>query len=275
MPKVHPTAILDGEVELADDVEIGPWCLLSGSVRLGPGCRLMARVTLQGPLVVGANNRFWPNTCIGTAPQSARFDPFHAGPGTVIGEGNSFREHVTIHRATHESDPTRIGDRNYFMAGSHAGHDVQVGNNCTLANGSLLGGHAILEDGVLTGGNSAVHQFCRVGTGAMISGCAAVSLDLMPHFTVSAINFAGSINMVGLRRRKFSLEQIATVRWVYKTFCRAGLSVRVATDRLRSRAGDPVIDQYIEFVDRSTRGLVTRHGREAAERDESVGDLVH
>lgn len=275
MPKVHGTAILEGDVELADDVEIGPGCLLLGPIRIGAGTRVMARATLQGPLVIGEGNLIWPGVCLGMAPQSARFDPFEAGRGVVIGDRNIFREHVTVHRATHPGEPTRIGDRNYFMAGSHAGHDVCVGNGCTFANGSLLGGHAVVEDGAITGGNSAVHQFVRVGAGSMISGCAAISLDLMPHFTVTATNFAGSLNLVGLRRKGFSLDQIASVRWVYKTICRDGLGLRVAIERLRERSDDPTVAMYLDFVAKSKRGLVTRHGRAGSERDrasELVGE---
>lgn len=270
MPKVHGTAILEGEIDLADDVEIGPGCLLSGTIRIGPGTRLMAHATLQGPLAIGEGNLIWPGVCLGMAPQSARFDPFEAGSGVVIGDRNIFREHVTVHRATHPDEPTRIGDRNHFMAGSHAGHDVVVANGCTFANGSLLGGHAVVEDGVITGGNSAVHQFARVGTGAMIGGATAISLDLMPHFTVTATNFAGSLNLVGLRRKGFSLDQIAAVRWVYKTICRDGLGLRVAVERLRERSDDPVVAMYLDFIAKSKRGLVTRHGRAGSERDRAT-----
>lgn len=267
MPKVHGTAILEGEIELADDVEIGPGCLLSGPIRIGAGTRLMARATLQGPLEIGEGNLIWPGACLGMAPQSARFDPFEPGPGVVIGSRNVFRENVTIHRATHATEPTRIGDRNYLMVGSHAGHDVVIGNGCTFANGSLLGGHAVVEDGAITGGNSAVHQFVRVGTGSMISGGTAISLDLMPHFMVTANNFAGSLNLVGLRRKGATLAQIEAVRWVYKTICRDGLGIRIAVERLRERADDPIVAMYLDFIAKSKRGLVTRHGREGSDRD--------
>jgi UDP-N-acetylglucosamine acyltransferase len=274
MPKVHGTAILEGEIELADDVEIGPGCILTGPIRIGAGTRMMARATLQGPLVIGEGNLIWPGVCLGMAPQSARFDPFEPGPGVVVGDHNSFREQVTIHRATHATDPTRIGNRNYFMVGSHAGHDVVVGNGCTFANGSLLGGHAVIEDGAITGGNSAVHQFVRVGAGSMISGGTAISLDLMPHFMVTATNFAGSLNLVGLRRKGATLAEIEAVRWVYKTICRDGLGLRAATDRLRQRADDPTIARYLEFISKSKRGLVTRHGREGSDRARSADMAV-
>jgi len=153
------------------------------------------------------------------------------------------------------------------MVNSHIGHDTVLGNHCTLANGALVGGHAVLEDHVLLGGNAAVHQFCRIGHGAMVSGCAAISLDLMPHFTVTLINYAGSVNMVGLRRSGATPEQIATVMWIFKLFCRSRLPIPQAIERLEDRRGDPVADRYLEFIRRSTRGLVTRRGRTGSSRD--------
>ena len=123
---------------------------------------------------------------------------------------------------------------------------------------------------MITGGNSAVHQFARVGTGAMIGGATAISLDLMPHFTVTATNFAGSLNLVCLRWKGFSLDQIAAVRWVYKTICRDGLGLRVAVERLRERSDDPVVAMYLDFIAKSKRGIVTRHGRAGSERDRAT-----
>ncbi|MGA0285716.1 MAG: acyl-ACP--UDP-N-acetylglucosamine O-acyltransferase [Phycisphaerales bacterium] len=276
MPQVHPTACLGKDVELADDVEIGPLCVLEGRIRIGSGTRLMGGAWLQGPLEIGEGNLLWPGVSLGLAPQSARFDPFEDGPGLVIGDRNRLREHVSIHRATNwespegRNDPTRIGNDNYLMVNSHVGHDSVVGNHCTLANGALVGGHAVLEDQVLLGGNAAIHQFCRIGRGAMVSGLAAVTLDLMPHFTVTQINYAGSLNMVGLRRSGATPEQIATVMWIFKLFCRSQLPTAQAVERLEERRGDRMVDTYLEFVRKSTRGLVTRRGRTGSARESAT-----
>lgn len=276
MPRVHPTASVGKEVELADDVEVGPQCVLEGPVRIGAGTRLMGGAWLQGPLELGEGNLIWPGVTLGLAPQSARFDPFESGPGLVIGDRNRFREQVSIHRATNwespegRNDPTRIGSDNYFMVNSHVGHDAVVGDHCTLANGALVGGHAVLEDHVLLGGNAAVHQFCRVGRRAMLSGLSAVTLDLLPNFTVTLINYAGSLNMVGLRRSGASPEAITTVTWIFKLFCRSRLGANQAIEQLEARRGDPVVDEYLQFIARSTRGLVTRRGRTGSSRESAT-----
>ena len=217
MGAVHRTAILEGEVELEPDVELGPWCVIRGPVHLGEGTRLLASVHLQGPLRMGARNLLYPGACIGFAPQSTSTDPARPGPGTEIGDRNTFREGVTVHRAMTDEGPTRIGDRNFFMAGSHVGHDARVGSDCILANHAALGGHTEVGDGAVLGGHAAVHQFCRVGRGAMISGLMGISLDLPPFFLVTSHNAATAVNLVGMRRAGMPSEEIAEVRWVHRT----------------------------------------------------------
>ncbi|MCP4836657.1 MAG: acyl-ACP--UDP-N-acetylglucosamine O-acyltransferase [Phycisphaera sp.] len=270
MSTIHPTAIVDPKVELADDVEVGPYCLLEGRIRIGAGTRLRGHCFLQGPLTIGEGNDIWPFASIGVAPQTRDFDPDTEGPGTVIGDHNVFREHSSVHRSIHETDPTRIGNGNLFMDSAHAGHDVVMGDRNVLANGSALGGHVILADDVIIGGNAAAHQFVRLGRGALMSGLAGTALDVMPWFVVTQLNVAGSFNIIGLRRNGFSSEQIDTVRWVYRTFVRQGLSIVTATERLKERAGDPLIDEYIEFVETAERPICTGRGRQApSDRNDS------
>ena len=258
---VHPTAILDGDVVLADDVHVGPHCVLSGSVRIGPGSRLIGNVYLTGPLTLGAENTIYPFVCLGFAPQHAKFDPNEPGRGLEIRDGNTFREHVTIHRAFTDDDPTRIGDRNMFMASSHAGHDCQIGSDCTLVNASHLGGHVEVADGVIVGGGTVVHQFCRLGRGAMLSGGMATSLDVPPHFMLTATNLCGAVNLIGLRRGGVPREEIDTIRWVYRTMYRTGASIATATEMLREREDDPIVAEYIAFIEGSKRGIVHGRGR--------------
>jgi UDP-N-acetylglucosamine acyltransferase len=261
MSRIHPTAIVDPRVELADDVEIGPYCMLEGRIRIGAGTRLRGHCFLQGPLVIGEGNDLWPFCSIGVAPQTLHFDPKMDGPGTVIGDHNVFREHSSVHRAIHEIEPTRIGNHNLFMDSAHAGHDVQMANRVVVANGAAIGGHAIIEDHVIIGGNSGVHQFVRLGRGCFLSGSGGTALDVMPWFLVTLLNVAGSINIVGLRRHGFAPEQVDTVRWVYRLFCRSGLPVAAAKERLAERAGDPVVDEYLTFLSKSSRALCTMRGR--------------
>ncbi len=258
---VHPTAILEGDVEVGPGTVIGPGSTVlgtNGPVRIGAGCTLVARAFLNGPLVMGDRNVVYPNACLGFAPQDLGFDHNSGGAGLVIGNGNTFREGVTVHRAK-TATPTRIGDSNYWMTNSHLGHDAQVGNNCIIASGVLIGGHVQLADRVMLGGNAAIHQFVRVGRGAMFTGIAGTSLDLPPWFTLTARNVAGSLNMVGLRRSGASLETIHAVRWVYQQLYRMGGSPQQGLARLRARAGDPVVDEYIAFIEQSKRGIC--HGQ--------------
>jgi UDP-N-acetylglucosamine acyltransferase len=267
MPSVHPTATLTGDIVLAEDVAIGPQCVLdgvTGPIRIGAGTRLIGHVYLTGPLTLGEGNLAYPFACLGFSPQDIKWDRTCPGAGVIIGDRNTFREHVTIHRATSEQSPTTIGSHNYFMAASHAGHDCHIADRCIFANATLLGGHVHVAERVITGGMAGVHQFCRVGRGAMLSGTIAMTQDLPPFFMLTAFNVAGSINMVGLRRSGESRETIEDVRWTYKTLYRCGLSLKSARAALRERAERPMIREYVEFLDASTRGIC--HGRGKAAR---------
>ncbi|MEE2682218.1 MAG: acyl-ACP--UDP-N-acetylglucosamine O-acyltransferase [Planctomycetota bacterium] len=260
MPKIHPTAIIDGDVELADDVEIGPRCTISGTVSIGSGSRLVGDCWITGPTRIGSGNVIYPFTTIGFTPQSRSVDPGHESPGVLIGNDNVIREHVTINRALTNEAPTTLGNNNYIMAQAHAGHDTQVGNNVTMANSVQLAGHTIVEDHVNIGGGTCVHQFVRLGFGAMLSGGAATTHDVLPWFVITATNIAASVNLVGMRRLGMSAEEIAMVRWVFKIINRRGLSVPTAIDEIRQRATetrDPVLQRITDFLDRSERPICT------------------
>ena len=266
MPKIHPTAILDGDITLADTVEIGPYCVLRGKISLGAGCVLVQNVHLQGPLVMGAENACYPGVSIGFAPQDKGFHHAKDGAGTVIGDGNTFRECVAIHRATRDDRPTRVGSRNFWMVNAHAGHDVQIGSDCVFANNTMFGGHAEVADRVVTGGAAGIHQFARIGRGAMISGLAGVSKDVCPFFTVSNTNYVGSYNRIGMRRGGFAPSDIDVVREIYGLVVR---SRRPYAERIRAveaLAGHPIADEFIAFIKGSKRGIMTRHGRATSSR---------
>jgi len=141
------------------------------------------------------------------------------------------------------------------MVNSHLGQDCRVSDACALANGTQLGGHARLYDQVVTGGNSAVHQHCQVGRGALLSGAAAISRDLPPFCIATGINVVGSINLVGMRRGGMSQADIATVRWIYRVLYRQGLGPATARARLAERAEQPLVAEYLAFIAQSRRGL--------------------
>lgn len=265
MPSVHPTAIVEGPVELADGVVVGPLCVLrarpDAPIAVGQGTRLVGRCWLEGPLSLGERNCVYPDATIGLPPQDLKWNPDEPGAGVVVGDGNVFREGVTIHRATSREKPTRIGDRNYFMAHSHAGHDCRIGNDGIFANSCLFGGHVQIADRVVIGGNTAIHQFVRIGRLCMLSGGAGTSLDLPPFMTLTAINIAGSINLVGMRRAGFSREDIDDVRWAYRVMYRGGTSPRRAAELLAERGERPCVRELIEFLNAAKRPICHGRGR--------------
>lgn len=263
---VHPSAVLTGDIELAPDAIVGPNCTLAGRIRLGSGTVLIAGVHLHGPLTMGARNVCYPGVAIGFAPQDLRFDASKDGAGTVIGDGNTFREGTSIHRATRDDRPTRVGDSNYLMANSHLAHDVQLASHCILANDTLLAGHVEMADRVVTGGGAGVHQFVRVGRGAMLGGLCGASKDVCPFFTLTATNYIGGYNRIGMRRGGASAEDVDMVKTIYGLLVRdrRPYSARIAA--LEALAGHPVADEFIAFARASKRGLTTRHGRATSAR---------
>lgn len=266
LPTIHHTAIVDGDVHLADDVVIGPHCVLdgvTGPITVSAGSRLISSVHLTGPLSVGERNTIYPFACIGFAPQDLKWDPARPGAGVIIGDENTFRESATVHRGTSDEMPTTIGRNNYFMGLTHAGHDSRVGDGCILSQGAMLGGFVTLDDRVTIGGATGVHQFCRVGRGCMLAGGIALVQDLPPHFMLTGTNVAGGPNLIGLRRSRTPSAVIEEIRWVFRTLYRRGLSMKSALSELRERASSETINEYVQFIEQSRRGICQGSGRTA------------
>lgn len=263
---VHPDAWLEGDVEVGPRTHVGPGCMLLGTVgpvSVGADCRLLANVTLCGPLSLGEGNVLYPQVCIGLPPQDLGFAATTAGPGCVVGHRNVFREGVTVHRGK-TAEPTRIGDGNHWMANSHLGHDGVVADGCTIGTGSVLGGHVVIEDRVTIGRRTAMHQFARLGHDSMVEDTGAVTTGLPPWFVSQSINAATNVNHDGLRRAHARPEEVAAIEWVFDALYRSGDTPFQALPRIRERAGDPVIDDYLRFIEASPRGLC--HGMVRARR---------
>lgn len=259
MPQVHPTAILDGSIGLADDVFVGPHCMLQGKVVIGPGTRLLHHVYLQGPITVGRGNTLYPNVALGYAPQDRKFDPATEGAGTVVGDENIFREGATVHRATKDR-PTTIGHRNYFMVNTHAAHDCFIGDGCTLANGTLLAGHVQVQDGCVFGGNCGVQQFCRVGRLSLLGAVEYVTQDLPPFCVVYSARRVGSLNIIGLRRAGLG-GHVGPLKKAFDILYRSRLSRPSAIGRILAELGDdPLCVEFAEFVRSSKRGITAYGG---------------
>lgn len=265
MAHIHPTAVVDPSAKLADNVEIGPHCVVEHDVEIGAGTRLMANSFVGCHTTMGENNLVYPFASIGSDPEDYGFDG--SVSYTKIGSNNRFREGVTVNRATHEGAETVIGDSCFLMANAHVAHNCKVGNNVIMVVGATIGGYVEVGDNALLSGLIAVHQFCRVGRMAVLSGVSAISVDLPPFMIGDGRN--GGIrgfNIVGLRRNGFSHEAIHAIKKVYDIFFRQGLNTTNAIERTLAEVPQlPEVVEFLDFVRSSKRGILTgdRHGRRA------------
>jgi len=253
---IHKTAIVDPHAELDSSVEVGPFAVIGPHVRIAARTKIGAHAVIEGRSTIGEGNQIFPHACLGGVPQDLKY----AGEPTSleIGAQNQFREFTTVHIGTAQGGGvTRIGSKNLLMANSHIAHDVQLGDGCVLANSCALAGHVNVEDRVIFGGLSAVHQFTRVGRLAFISGGSMVTQDVAPYVTVQGdrAEVAG-LNTVGLTRAGFDEHQLARVKSAYKILYRSKLGLREAVSRVRAEhGGHEEIDHLVAFLDGSERGI--------------------
>lgn len=259
---VHPTAIIDPAAEIDPAVEIGPHVIIEGPVKIGPRTRIMANCYITGKTTIGSDNEFHVGVVVGGLPQHHHFKD-EGQTGTVVGNGNVFREYVTVHRASIAGGNTTVGDSNLLMANCHVAHDAVVGNNVTMANGTLLAGHTVVEDRAVLSGLVAVHQYVRIGRFAMIGGLCKIVKDVPPYMTADDSMICG-INTIGLRRNGFKPDQRERIKQAYKIIYRGGLSVPNAVGRIQEQFGeDPNIQHLLSFIQGSIRGI-TRQSRDSA-----------
>ncbi len=256
MPKIHSTAILDGDISLADDVVIGPHCVLQGQITIGEGTTIIGNAYLTGKLIIGNRNTVYPFACIGFAAQDINYSADQFEPGIVIGDDNTFRESATVHRATQDV-PTTIGNNNFLMTTTHVGHDCQVGNNVTLVTDSALGGHVHVQDKVIVGGSSSVHQFVDIGKGAMLAAGLITTYDVLPYFLLTGYNIVGSVNIVGMRRSGMDRKEITRRKEIFKLLYKSDNSHNKSVEILKEQ-NDPIALEYVEAIETSRRGIVPR-----------------
>ncbi len=263
--RIHPTALISTEAKLADDVRVGPYAILEGPVELGPGCVVRPHAHLIGPLTMGRHNVVHTGAVIGDRPQHSRYND--EATRVEIGDHNIFRENVTIHRGTSQSWATIIGSHNFVMANAHIAHDCRIGDRCILANGALVAGHCVVDDGVFLSGNSAVHQFARVGRLAMLSGCSISAKDMPPFVIQQGINCIVGVNVVGMHRAGLSHAQINGVRAAYRILFFEGKTLPGAMAEVEQAFGavDTVME-LLTFLRKAGRGVSSarERGREAA-----------
>ena len=254
--QVHPSAIVDPAAVLGEGVKIGPHCVIGPGVTLGDRCHLHGHVVLGGPTTIGADNEFYPFACLGQRSQDLKYE----GEPTYleIGAGNTFREFVTVHRATAPGGVTRVGNGGNFLAYSHIAHDCLVGDEVIFSNNGTLAGHVEVGDRAVVGGLTAIHQFCRIGRLAISGGCSKIVQDVPPFMMVDG-NPARvrHINQVGMERAGFSRETVRIIKEAFRILYRSDLNTAQALPRLAEEfGGQAEIQQLIDFVRESKRGII-------------------
>lgn len=249
MRKIDPTARIEDGAVIGEGTTIGPFCVIGGNAEIGEGCTLTSHVTVSGYTRIGANCTISPFAALGGPPQdlSYRGEPTRL----EIGSGNTIREGTTMNVGTVKGGGlTRVGDNGYFMNNSHVGHDCTVGNNVIFATSATLGGHVEVGDFVYIGGLSAVHQFTRIGPQVMVGGVCGVRGDIIPFGIVNG-QYASleGLNIIGMKRRKFTKQRLATVRAFYqKLFHGPGIFAERLDAVQPMAAEDPAIAEILAFI---------------------------
>ena len=258
MARIHPTAIVSDDAQLAADVEIGAYVLIGPQVTIGAGTSVGPYTRIEGPTTVGERNQFFGHASIGGPPQDLKYQ----GERTelTIGDDNVFREFVTINRGTVGGGGlTTIASHNFFMAYSHVAHDCHVGSNTVFANSATLAGHVEVGDFATIGAFSAVHQFCRVGEHAFVGGGTMCTQDVLPYAkTVSPRdNQSFGVNTIGLERKGLSKESIEALQRAYRILVRSHLKLDEALPKIESELGSvPEVRYLVDFVRASKRGFI-------------------
>jgi UDP-N-acetylglucosamine acyltransferase len=268
-PEIDPLARVSPGAVLEPGVRVGPYCVVGPQVRLGRGTILDSHVVLGGDTSLGAGNHLYPFSSIGLAPQDLKYKG--EASRLTIGDGNTFREFVTVHRGTQGGGMvTRIGSGNLFMTEVHVAHDCQVGSHTIFANAATLAGHVEVQDWATIGAFSGVHQFCRVGTHSFVGGYTVVTKDVLPYSkTVGNRARIYGINIVGLTRRGFSREAIDAIRQAYRLLLQSQLNTSAALERLASEGPvTPEVRQIMEFIRSSVRGVILKRRRRRSVAEE-------
>ena len=253
---IHPSSIVSPSAQIAPDVQIGPFCIVEPGVTVGPGCILESRVTLKEGTALGANNHIFENTILGGLPQHVHVP---AQPGrVVIGSGNTIRENVTIHRALVTEHATIVGDNCMLMVNVHVAHDCHLGNNVIATNNAMMAGHVRVDDRAYLSGAAGVHQFCRVGTLAMVGGQAHLVQDVPPYVTIDGLSsLVVGLNKIGLRRAGYNLAAIQEIMAAYRVIYRSSLRWVDVLEQLRTRFPTGPAAAFYEFLSTTARGIVS------------------
>jgi len=265
MPNIHPTSVINPAASIADTVKIGPYCTIGPNVQIDEDVELVSHVCLSGQTKIGKRSQIFPFSSIGSDPQDLKYNGELSR--LVIGEDNVIREHVTMNPGTKGGGLlTKVGNNCLFMVGSHVAHDCKIGDKVILVNNATLGGHVEIGDWALVGGLSAVHQFVRIGKHAMVGGMSGVENDVIPYGSVigNRARLSG-LNIVGLRRRGFSRDEIHDLRKAYRLiFAEEGTLTERLEDVAEDFANNEPVMEILDFIRAESTRAICQPGLEDA-----------
>jgi UDP-N-acetylglucosamine acyltransferase len=256
LAKIHPTAVVDPHAQLASDVEIGPYVIVGANVKIDAGTRIQSHAVIDGITTMGRGNSVFPFATVGTIPQDLKYrgEPSEL----IIGDNNTIREFASLNPGTVGGGMiTRVGSQNLLMMYCHIAHDCIVGNRNVIANGATLGGHVVIEDNVIVGGLVGIHQFVRIGSGAILGAGSMVSKDVPPfcNATGDRAKLHG-LNVEGMKRRGFDQAKIDAIHKAYRIVFRSKLKTNEALETIRKELPAlQEIDHFASFIAASERGV--------------------
>jgi UDP-N-acetylglucosamine acyltransferase len=245
--KVHPTAIVDPKTKIGANVQIGPFSIIGPHATIGDNTVVQSHVVIEGEVITGRGNFIGHGAIIGAPPQDVSFSP-ERKTKVEIGDDNIIREYCTIHRGSPEGSATKIGDKNFLMAGAHVGHNCLIGNNVVIANNCLLAGYVRVDDSAFLGGGSTFHQFMHIGRLVMVQGSSAFGKDLPPFVIAAERNSVFGLNTIGLRRAGFSEKDRDDIKAAFKLIYLSGLNMSQALDKAATMAFGPAGREFLDFV---------------------------
>ncbi len=259
MSEIHKTAIVDKKAELAGNVQVGPYAIIEGAVKVGAGSRVGAHCFITGDTIIGENNEIFPYAVLGTRPQDVKFKP-GSESRLCLGDGNVIREFCTLNTSTLAGGSTKVGNNCWLMAYTHIAHDCVIGDGVKIANATNLAGHVEIEDGAVLSGLIGVHQFARIGRLAMIGGLSRVAVDV-PPFVMAAPEEGGfkmcGLNLVGLKRSGYSKQRMRAIKVAYDVVYHSKLTLKEAVAKLEKEAAkDEDVKGIVEFLRKAERGIV-------------------
>ena len=245
--KIHSTAIVDPNAKIGANVQIGPFSIVGPDVIIGRQTIVQSHVVIEGEVAIGRGNFIGHGAIIGAPPQDVAFSP-ERKTRVEIGDDNIIREYCTIHRGSSDESATKIGDKNFLMAGAHVGHNGLIGNNVVVANNCLLAGHVRVDDGAFLGGGSTFHQFMHIGRLVMVQGSSAFGKDLPPFVVAAERNSVFGLNVVGIRRAGLSANDRDEIKEAFKLVYLSGLNTSQALEKAKTMTFGAPAHEFLDFV---------------------------